>query len=180
MTDTTTTTTESTTTETTEPKKIEFSPEQSEWISKKIAAELKSDREKRDAAAADEKRKADEARQRDEATKRGEFDKVKADLDQAIAAKDAQIESLTAELTTLREQAERDYKAAVAKLPEDYRAMAPNDDEPITERQTWLAKASQLAEKRIADTPRGNGGNPPPSGGGQGPIESPVPKSKLM
>lgn len=114
------------------------------------------------------------------AAEQGQFKELAEQREADLTSTKASLDAANAELAVLRDYASKQLAAAQKDFPEVVKAFAPADDAPLTERLAWLEKAAAQAKKIEQDTPRGNGGNPPPSGGGQGPIESPVPKSKLM
>lgn len=148
------------------PEKVEFTPDQNDWISKKIAYEVKADREKREAADTEAKKKADEQRERDEATKRGEFDTVKQKLEGDLQTANTNLDNATAELTTLREYVNADIKAAIKDLPKALLAFDPGEDASLANRLDWLTKAKANAAEIAKETARpGNGPNPNPANG---------------
>lgn len=170
------------------PKKVEFTPEQNEWIGNKIAYELKKAQEKRDAEDAEAKKKAEAEAERKKQEAAGQFDEVKQSLESERDAAVRERDSLKTERDALADYVKADV-AAVTKAVKDAKDSAaakalldfyPGDDAEPTTLLAWAGKAKSRLGEISKQSPRGNREDPPPGRLPKDEIPSPLPKNQYM
>ena len=147
------------------PDKIEFTPEQNDWISRKIAYELKSAQEKRDAADAEARKKAEAEAERKKQEAAGQFEDVRKSLETERDAAVIDRDSLKATNEALTAYFDTQYTAALKDLPDVIKAFAPAEDAPFATKADWLTKAQEQASKIDTSGTPGNRPNPTPATG---------------
>jgi len=143
------------------PTKVEFTPEQNEWIGNKIAYELKKAQEKRDADEAEAKKKADAEAERKKAEDAGKFEEVKTSLiserDTALAERKA----IEAERDEYRELVTKDVNASWSALPEEIREAYDGADDDVLAKKRHMTRMAKVIERLTGDTTSPAGGNRP-------------------